>query len=68
VIPLYLRDAVIHALKLPDAYVVEVPSAMASGVSTRLSAHPLVDFVEPVRVRHIVGTAPNDPYYLNSLS
>ena len=47
---------------------VQVPSAIAPGVSTFLAAHPLVDYVEPDRVRHIGIANPNDPYYLNSLN
>ncbi len=68
VVSLYLQNAVIRALNLPDTYVVHVPAAIAPGVSTFLAAHPLVDYVEPDRVRHIVIANPNDPYYINSLS
>ncbi len=67
VIPLYFPNATIRPLGLPDVYIVRVPRPIPPGVSTQLAANPLVDFVEPDRVRHII-TNPNDPDYINALS
>jgi hypothetical protein len=61
-----LQNARIRPLNLPDIYVVETPAPIAAGVSTALAAHPLVDFVEPDRIRTVGQSAPTDPNYVNS--
>src|SRR5260370_19788180 len=66
VIPGFLQNAQIHALNLPDSYLVVAPGGIAAGISTLMAAHPLVDFVEPNRVRKTTLAAPNDPNYSSS--
>ena len=68
VVPGFLANALTRALKLANVYVVQVPNGIPAGITALLAAHPLVDFVEPNRMRHVVVNAPNDPGYLNSSS
>ena len=50
VIPGFLPNAQVQALKLLDTYIVNAPGGIPPGISTLLAAHSLVDFVEPNRV------------------
>jgi len=45
---------------------IKVPAGIPNGASTGLANNPLVDFVEPNRLRSAVVTAPNDPNYASS--
>ena len=66
VIPLFLSSAQIQQLRLSNHYLVRVPGGIPAAVSAALAAHPLVDMVEPDRVRHAIVAAPNDPDYNTS--
>ena len=67
VIPGFLRNAEIHALNLPDVYLIKNPNGIPPGIASLLAAHNLVDFVEPNRIRQATAVpTPNDPYYRNS--
>ena len=48
---------------IPNVYLVQVPPGAPQNYSTQLSLNPLVDYVEPNRIRHTTVSAPNDPYY-----
>src|SRR6476620_11195875 len=63
----FLQNAQIQYHTLPNVYVINVPAAIPAAIATQLAAHPLVDFVEPNRVRKTVVAAPNDPNYSSSL-
>ena len=44
-----------------NTYLLHLPSGMQASASKLLAAHPLVDYVEPNRIRQIAVTTPNDP-------
>ena len=45
---------------IPYVYLITVPAGTASSYSTQLSQNPLVEYVEPNRIRHATLQAPND--------
>jgi len=47
---------------VPNVYLIQVPATAPTNYSTLLSQHPLVDYVEPNRIRHVAIQSPNDPY------
>ena len=65
VVQAVLRGAAIDALHqhLPDVYLVTIPGGIPGGSRVILAAHPLVDFVEPNRLRHhaLDPDSPLDP-------
>jgi hypothetical protein len=48
---------------VPDLYLVQVPANAPSYYSTQLSQNPLVEYVEPNRIRHVALAAPNDSLF-----
>ena len=48
---------------VPNVYVVQVPPGAPIGYSTQLSQNPLVEYVEPNRIRHATLAAPNDSLF-----
>lgn len=44
-----------------NAYLLTLPPGIQAAVSKRLAAHPLVNYVEPNRIRRITVLPPNDP-------
>ncbi|HEX3747487.1 MAG TPA: S8 family serine peptidase, partial [Bryobacteraceae bacterium] len=42
-------------------YLLNVPAGIQAAVSQLLAAHPLVNFVEPNRIRNVLVNPPNDP-------
>src|SRR5689334_18253950 len=63
IISSFLQNAQIQNHNLPNVYVINLPAAIPAAIATQLAAHPLIDFVEPNRVRKTVVAAPNDPNY-----
>src|ERR1700753_347143 len=57
----YLPSAVFRHIG-GSLYELTMQGAVPSGTSTRMAADASVDFVEPNRIRHSIGT-PNDPYF-----
>ena len=49
---------------VPNLYVVQVPPGAPSYYSTQLSQNPLVEYVEPNRIRHTTLAAPNDSFFV----
>ena len=47
----------------PNVYLVQVPQGAPQNYSAQLSLNPLVDYVEPNRIRHTTLVTPNDPFY-----
>jgi subtilisin family serine protease len=62
----FLPGAQVQTLGRERLFRISAPGGIPSGVSTGLANNPLVDFVEPNRVRSAVVTAPNDPDYPTS--
>ena len=62
----FLSGAQTQALGRERLFRIRVPAGIPNGVSTGLANNPLVDFVEPNRMRSAVVTAPNDPNYTSS--
>src|SRR5271157_2106481 len=44
-----------------NIYLLRLPPGIQAATSKLLAAHPLVNFVEPNRIRHIAVLPPNDP-------
>ena len=62
----FLANATTETVRLPNVYLVKTPNAIANGIMLMMAAHPMVEFVEPNRVRRAIVNAPNDPDYVNS--
>jgi len=62
----YLPGSQVQALGREQLFRILVPGGIANGISTRIANNPLVDFVEPNRVRYAVVSQPNDPGYPSS--
>jgi thermitase len=45
-----------------NIYLLRLPPGIQASTSKLLAAHPLVNYVEPNRIRHIAVVTPNDPY------
>jgi len=45
-----------------NTYLLRLPPGIQASASKLLAAHPLVNYVEPNRIRHIAVVTPNDPY------
>jgi len=65
VIPAYIPGVKIRATNLPGVYLIHAPGPLAASIAKQLAQHPLVDYVEPNRIRHTSLAAPNDPNYSN---
>ena len=50
---------------VPNLYLVQVPPGAPSYYSTQLSQNPLVEYVEPNRIRHTTLAAPNDSLFVS---
>lgn len=46
-----------------NLHVVDLPAGARSAATSRLAGHPLVEYVEPNRIRRTTVEAPNDPRY-----
>src|ERR1051325_7602661 len=66
VIAQLLPAAQVQPLGRERLFRISAPAGIPNGASTVLANNPLVDFVEPNRVRSAVITAPNDPNYASS--
>ena len=50
---------------IPNLYLVQLPAGTSAAYSTQLSQHPLIDYVEPNRIRHATLQSPNDVFFQN---